>query len=185
MNESIYLKELFERVFNLNHNLKVDHPDSIYLLGFIDEHFNDLEKNTKEALKSLNRAYKIINCYGKTFREIVHDLKGVKYNTNQLAWESLKDIQLNSNLVIVLRELSKAKLNRERYLCFKGLIKNLDDAFYDDIQPKSDLIFIDSASFLEKNFKEIGLYWVYNIWPNNQTLSECFVKLFYLNRNIN
>ncbi len=186
MNESIYLKELFQRVFDSNHNVKAGHnPDSIFLIGFIDEHFNDLEKNTKQALKSLKKTYKFINCKGKTFREIVQDIKGVKYPTEHDAMVSLKDIQLNSNLVIVFRELSKAKLYREKYLYFRGLIKHLDDAHYKNIQPKSDLIFIDSASFLERHFEEIGLYLVYNIWPNNQTLSEYFVKMFYLKRNAN
>jgi len=181
MDNSKYLKVLLERVILTNHEFRNgSNPDSIYLVGFTEEHLDELEKNVKDALKALKKVYKIVECVNKNFIDIVEELSGIKYKTNQHAYEALKQVQLNNNIVIILKQfsLSKSK-NRAAGLCH-GLIKNLDDAHFDNIHPQSDLIFIDYASFLEKHFEEIGPYVVYNIWPNNQTLQEYFTQLFYL-----
>ena len=187
MDDSKFMKELLRRVFDTNHKVLRGHnSNSIYLIGFNKEQFKELEENVKLAVKSLERVYKFVNCANKTFIEIVEEIVSVKYKTNYEAGKVLEQVQMKSNIVIILREFSKSKIKKSDVaMYFKTLIKNLDDAHFENIHPLSDLIFIDYASFLEKNFNEIGLYLVYNLWPNNQTLQEHFTKFMYLKTNSN
>ena len=186
MKESNYLKKLFEKVFHTNHKVKRGQThDSVYLIGLNNESINNLARNSKVALLTLKREFKIINCKNKTFKEIAKDLCGEMYSSEKKAWDAMEDIQLYKDIVIVFKELSKAKLYREKIFYFKNLIKITDDAHYKGISPKSDIVFIDSATFLEKYYEEIGLYLVYNLWPNNESLSEFLVKSFHLKSNLN
>lgn len=151
---SKYLKVLIERVLYSNHNVRYGkNPDSIYLIGFNKNQFDDLEINLKDAIRALNKIYRIVNCNCKTFLEIVEEITGKKFKTNHIAWTALKEYQLFENNVLILREMSKSKINYDLPGVFHTLIKNLDDAHFNNVHPKSDLIFIDYAAFLEKKLE--------------------------------
>jgi hypothetical protein len=65
---------------------------------------------------------------------------------------------LDTDYVLVFIGLSQSRLNRDKGGLNRSIIKINDDAHFKKISPRSDLVFIDQASFLEKNFKQLGNY---------------------------
>jgi hypothetical protein len=65
---------------------------------------------------------------------------------------------LDTDHVLVFNGLSKSRINRNKADLTRSIIKINDDAHFKNINPRSDLVFIDQASFLEKNFKQLKIY---------------------------
>ena len=59
---------------------------------------------------------------------------------------------------MVVQELSRSSIRARKADYARSLIKILDDAHFDGIQPSSDLIFIDYGDFLHRSWSSIGTY---------------------------
>ncbi len=85
-------------------------------------------------------------------------LYGTKPNSKRDAWNMFKEIQLNLDKVIVISNLSQSKVPSSKSSQARSLIKINDDAHFEAIKPKSDLVFVDYASFLQRSWSELGPY---------------------------
>ncbi|MCK4258357.1 MAG: hypothetical protein KAX49_05230 [Halanaerobiales bacterium] len=93
-----------------------------------------------------------------TFRQLGEQLTGDAYSRNYEAREAIRKELLYSDKVFIISELSKMKSNIKKESVVGFLIKTIDDAHFDNITPKSQLVFIDYAKFLQKTWKYIGSY---------------------------
>lgn len=145
-----------------NHEiLNGKNPNSIYLAGFTEEHLDSLADNVRDGLHCNKKPNHYIDMTGKTKTYFYESLIGYKAKRDD--WEKLFDDCLyNTNQVLVIKGLSKAKYRGVEIL-FRELIKTLDDAHNKGIHPKTDIVFIDYPSFLQKHYKSIGPYLATNL----------------------
>lgn len=54
--------------------------------------------------------------------------------------------------------ISKSKIPSGKADYARSIIKINDDAHFKNIFPKSDIIFVDSAAFLERSWEQLGTY---------------------------
>ncbi|HBA43124.1 MAG TPA: hypothetical protein DCZ07_09130 [Alphaproteobacteria bacterium] len=64
---------------------------------------------------------------------------------------------MTDNMTSVLEDISRSKVSN-RAVFVREILKMLDDAHFSGHRPTSDVIFIDSASFLEKGWRLIAPY---------------------------
>jgi len=140
---------LFHSSFNTNAG---------FIQIFNERQINSISSRTEEALKWLNRRYILIDCKDKTIKGIGVNLSHEKCNSFYDFFKSLQYYLLETNHVLVFKEFSKSKITRNKSDLTRSIIKINDDAHIKGITPLSDIIFIDHASFLQKAWKNIGLY---------------------------
>lgn len=145
-----------------NHEiLKGHNPNCVYLAAFTPEHIELLEKDVLSGLSCTKIPHKLIDMTAKTENEIYEAIIGNKVPKSKI--NSLVEEQLfNTRQILVIKSLSKSKCTQKEII-YRWLIKILDDAHYKNVHPKTDLVFIDYASFLEKHFSSIGGYLTTNL----------------------
>lgn len=152
-------KLFLHALFYKNHQrLKGVNPNAAFIQIFDETNTNHIVKLTEEALVWLQRKYLIIDCRGKGIRNIGSDLPYERCNTFSDFYRLIQHYLLETDYVLVFIGLSQSRLNRDKGGLNRSIIKINDDAHFKDISPRSDLVFIDQASFLEKNFKQLGSY---------------------------
>ena len=153
----LFLHSLF---YNNHERLNGSNPNAGFIQIFNDCQINSISNRTEEALKWLNRRYIIIECRDKTLKEIGANLPHEKENCNNFYdfFMALQYYLLQTNYVLVFKELSKSKIARNKSDLTRTIIKINDDAHIKKINPSSDILFIDHASFLQKSWKTVGLY---------------------------
>ena len=152
-------KLFLSALFYKNHKIKEGHnPNAGFLVGFNPDIVEYIVHQIESALKSIGRKYIVIEANEKTFIECINPLVNKNHNTSHDAFLSLKEILLNSDKVVVFKEFSKCKWKTNKGSMVRGIIKILDDAHIKGIRPISDLLFVDYASFLEKNWDYVSTY---------------------------
>ena len=151
----LFLHSLF---YNNHERLKGSNPNAGFIQIFNESQIDSISNRTEEALKWLNRRYILIDCKDKTIKGIGADLPYEKCNSFYDFFRSLQYYLLETNHVLVFKELSKSKITRNKSDLTRSIIKINDDAHFKGITPLSDIIFIDHASFLQKAWENIGLY---------------------------
>ena len=68
------------------------------------------------------------------------------------------EILLKSNKVVVISGISKSKIASRKSDYARSIIKINDDAQLSNISPASDIVFVDSAAFLEKSWRQLNVY---------------------------
>lgn len=146
-------------LFYENHKSRGKNPNSGFVVCFQEDEMKFHAERIMEAVQWDNREGILISAEGKSVREIAKGITGIGYKDNYDAAIAIEDVLLNSDKVLVIQGLSKMKSSIGSKSGFaRSLIKVLDDAHFKNIQPKADLIFIDSAKFLQNSWKDIGTY---------------------------
>lgn len=155
---SLFLNCLFYNNHNTTNDIKTG-----FLIGFEEDHLNQIENNICNVLKKLNRPYIVVNAKNKTFIKIYGDMATSYFKSREEAHYEV-DSQFNiSNKVFIIREFSGAKID-SKGSSILGLIKMrektefINDTHFKRVHPDSDLIFIDYANFLQKVWDKIGYY---------------------------
>jgi len=146
-------------LFYQNHVLTNKNPNTGFVVCYSNE---QIEANTDAIINAVEwemRKPHVINAAGKTYRQLGEILTGFPHRENYEVSKSFKEVLLTDDRVIVFQGLSNMKTTLENKIRYAyGLIKVLDDAHFDGIIPKADLIFIDYARFLQDAWKNIGAY---------------------------
>jgi hypothetical protein len=143
-------------LFYENHKLLQGcHHRAGFLIGFDSAGIEGLTREIKAVLKNLDREYILIDANGKTFNQCIQIFTGKKYHTLNNPFADLRKILLNTEKVVIFKELSKCKLKNNKSSMVRSIIKILVDAHFNDIRPLSDLLFVDYAEFLQKSWEYI------------------------------
>jgi hypothetical protein len=150
----LFLHALF---YNNHERLKGVNPNAGFIQVFDEADINSIVKATEDALVWLQRKYLIFDCKDKGIRDIGKSLP-VNCNTLSDFMRSMQHYLLDTDHVLVFNGLSNSRINRNKADLTRSIIKINDDAHFKNISPRSDLVFIDQASFLEKKFKQLKIY---------------------------
>jgi hypothetical protein len=149
----------FRYYFHLNHRIKKGvNPKCAFVVAFHENRIEPIMRHTENSLQHLEREYKIFDLKGKRVRQISVDLPCEYFDVTNDLLSHLIDLLLNTDNVILIKELSLFTTQHNKTNIAKSLIKALDEAHYDNIIPKADLVFVDYASFLQRSWKSIGAY---------------------------
>ena len=146
-------------LFYQNHVQRSKNPNAGFVVCYSDEQITANTSAIINAVEWEKRKSLLINATDKTYRQLGEMLTGFPHRENYEVIKSFKEVLLTADKVIVIQGLSMMKTtleNKRRYAY--GLIKVLDDAHFDGIIPKADLIFVDYARFLQDTWKNIGSY---------------------------
>lgn len=152
-------KLFIHTLFLENHHQKSHNPNSGFVVCFQEDEMTYHKERILEAIQWEGREAVFVSAAGKSIREIGEAITGDTYRDNYRAAKAVEDILLNSNKVLVIQGISRMKASSDSKSGFaRSLIKDLDDAHFKGIKPQSDLIFIDSAKFLQDSWANIGAY---------------------------
>lgn len=160
-NASSIINIVMETIRTNHEILNGKNPNSIYLAGFTEDHLNNLADNVLSGLHCNQKPNHYIDMTDQTKTYFYESLFGYKASRDD--WGKLFDDCLyNTNQVLVIKGLSKSKYRGVQFL-YRELIKALDDAHIYGIHPKTDIVFIDYPSFLQKHYDYIGPYLTTNL----------------------
>lgn len=137
-------------------------PNSIYLAGINKTHIDDLADDAKNILACANMSYHFLDASQLTLHQLYKSIANLNDSFYDDLYEGVTKTLYEMNQVFIIKNISKLK-SRDRVLICRELIKILDDAHLKGVHPRADLIFVDSAVFLEKNYNTIGNYLSTNI----------------------
>ncbi len=149
----LFLHSLFMANRGISRN-----PNAGYFMCFTEEQVAHNTAKVLEALKWLDRTFIHIDAKDCTFGDMAAQLSGTKPSGTRDAWIMFEEILWNSDKVIVLSSLSRSKIPSRKSSQARSLIKINDDAHIKGIKPKSDLVFVDYAAFLQRSWSELGPY---------------------------
>ena len=125
-----------------------------------------------EILQRLNRRTILVDCTGLSAMEIYRRVSGTNGNT-EVAYKACETVLLNDNVAVVFKDISQSKISHRAGFA-RSLLKIGDDAHFQDYRPVSDVIFVDSASFLHNGWdliapytKQFGPINSFDIWLQN------------------
>jgi hypothetical protein len=173
--KDIKLQERLHEIYNLNsvNNYKLflcslfyenheilqgKNPRGGFLIGFDSDRINGLISEVINTLKSLGREYILIDANGKTFHQSIQHISGRKKDPLYNPFKDLKEILLNSNKVVIFKEISKCKSRINKLTLVRSIVKTIDDSHCEDRKPLSDILFVDYADCLQKSWKHISSY---------------------------
>ncbi len=162
---TLFLKNLFYR----NHDKKRGiNPNTGFMVGFHEDHLLKMRETCCNSLLRMKRPFYEVDAKNKTYIEIVRELTNEHITCTGKALESMKAFLYESDSVIIISNFSSSKVkSKGRYL--RRFIKILDDAHIHDMFPKSDLIIIDYANFLQRVWQDIGYYLSILVYDHNET----------------
>ncbi len=149
---SVFLKVLFHRNRGVTGNRNAG-----FLVAFSDEQMEGMRDSCCKALARMGRPVRVINAAGKRYIEIVSETTGVELSSKWSASEAMTSLLEDSEDVVFIEAFSRSLANNKSgYL--RDWIKTLDDAHLKNKTPRCDLIFLDSAAFLQRVWPSIGPY---------------------------
>ncbi|MFI3196920.1 MAG: hypothetical protein QX196_01205 [Methylococcaceae bacterium] len=149
-------KLFLHNLYSLNRQNR--NPNSGYFVSFSAEEFILNKNKIVEANEWLERQTILIDAKNATFKEMAKQLYGTSPKNIMEAWNMFQDTLLKSNNVIVISNISQSKIPSGKSDYVRYLIKINDNARIKGVNSKSDILFIDSASFLERSWDSIGPY---------------------------
>jgi len=138
-------------------NREARNPNAGYFMCFNEEQVAHNTTKVLEALQWLDRVPVLIDAKDRSFTDMAAKLSGVKPGSKRDAWNMFKEVLLTDK-VIVITNLSRSKISSRKSSQARSLIKINDDAHFDGIKPRSDLVFVDYAAFLQRSWSELGPY---------------------------
>ncbi|MCC5911355.1 MAG: hypothetical protein JJT76_13040 [Clostridiaceae bacterium] len=146
-------------LFHENHSVQYKNPNSGYVIYYSDEHLESSSNDIVKALEWMGRDYILIDAANKTFKQLEEYLLPFHSRTKYEVFKEFENMLLNSDKVLILKNISKLKGSKDAKIKnARSFIKVLDDAHFKNITPKADIIFIDTARFLEDAWDNIGIY---------------------------
>ena len=162
------LSEIIEMTFTENHLIQNgQNPNQLYFAGINKKELDRLEYFSTQYLKMVERKFIVIESKELTINKIISDTLiklEIEIEKKTDAWLSKRfyDVLYFQDVVIIFKELSLSKTPNIQVF-FREFIKVLDDAHMKNIKPRGDIVFIDYASFLEKQDEYISSYLKTNI----------------------
>lgn len=146
-------------LFYENHVVALGHnPNAGFVAVFGEDDIERVIPQLEEALKWAEREYIVVRAAGRTFRELGEPLTGFRPRTAEEAFEAYQRTLLTTDKVVVVAGISKSKFGKKRADIARALVKIIDDAHFQEIRPRADLIFVDHASFLQSSWYELVTY---------------------------
>jgi len=148
----------FSGVFESNHRTPTNpNPQCIYLPAYTTGHLNTLETLARKALAELGRNTVYVDALDKTGLAICEAITNQAFRTAGDGFNAVAEMIAETDTVLVIKGFSEAKMSHKGGFA-RGLIKCLDDAHIHGRRQEGDVVFVDYASFLEKNWGQIGPY---------------------------
>ena len=145
-------------LFMDNHEVADEiNPNAGFIVCFSGKQIKDATESVAKEISALNRTHLILDAAGKSLAAMAEDLSGARHRTHYDAFQEFERTLLHSDTVLIVKAISRAKV-KDRAGLARSLVKIGDDAHFKGIRPRSDLIFIDYAEFLQKSWDEIGIY---------------------------
>jgi len=135
-----------------------DNPNSGFVMAFDLKQMDRAMKQLEDAVRWTGRVPLILDARDRTFCQLADVMTNHIHRTRQDAYNGFRRMLLETDKVIVIRELSASKLGADKPGKARSLIKILDDAHFDGVTPRASLIFLDYAAFLQKAWRKIGIY---------------------------
>lgn len=157
-----YVHSLILDTFKRNKRDKKHNAFAVFL-AYLDEQQKEslLDVSLSVALLQ-ERTHHVIHCKEKTLMEIAEDITESTFRTRYDAFCAISDVLINNDEVFVFCDLSKIKDNDKKGF-HRAIIKEIERDALDEKISQSDVIFLDSPSFLEKNWESLGVYLSTNI----------------------
>ena len=151
-------KFFFMSLFIDNHEVADGiNPNAGFLIGFSDKQVENAAEAAEKELTALGRRHIVIDATGKSLTGLGEELSVIRHTTRRAAFGEFQKVLLETDTALVVKWMSRAK-GPHRPGLVRSLIKILDDAHFKNIHPTSDLIFVDTAGFLQKGWEDIGAY---------------------------
>jgi hypothetical protein len=146
-----------------------DKYNALFLVGFSPSHLDYLAKELKEIVSNLLREVTLLDARGKSLIQMCTEVTGLTVRTNYEAENAIKDHLANTDMVLIIREISAAGFTNHRRgeagFQAQGLIKALENVREQSGNLRGDLVFVDYASFLEKAWVDLEVYVEFNVPP--------------------
>ncbi len=172
-----YLKSLLTIVFMETYYISDNkNPTSIFLIGFTQSQLNSVERETTDSLSEINRDYRIIDCENLAEKEII-DVINKKYSYSMdEALNNLQKTFKNDQIVYIVKNLSNSRIAGEKGVYARNMMDILQKSNKNSLSSRTDIIFIDYASFLEKNWDLLGNHIIYNYLTKSDELQQLLTK---------
>ena len=151
-------KLFLHALYTSNHRDKKANPNAGYCVSFTEEHFKNHLTKISEANEWLQRKTLLVDAKNCTFKKIASQLYGIAPRSETEAWNMFYEILLKSSNVVVISGISISKIPSRKSDYARSIIKINDDAHLSNIFPASDIVFVDSAAFLERSWQQLGTY---------------------------
>jgi hypothetical protein len=150
----LFLQSLFianQRNDNIN-------PNAGYFASFSEKQIGNNVIKIVNALEWLGREYILIEARNCTFKNMARQLYGDSPNSMRNAWLMFEEILLKSDKVLIISDISQSKIPTRKSWHARSMIKTNDDAHLRGIKPRSEILFVDYACFLQRSWPELGTY---------------------------
>lgn len=151
-------KLFLHKLFTDNQRKEGINPNAGFFVSFSEEQINENFKKIEDLLNWLGRSYIVIDANDCTLKNMARQIYGAEARSTHDAWVIFQDILLNSNIVIVIANISKSKISSGKSWHARSVIKINDDAHLKGIKPRSEILFVDYACFLQRSWSELGTY---------------------------
>ncbi len=150
--------EFLREVFAENHVARNgQNPQAAFLAAWADHQIDRLAERAQKASQQLGRKPVVVDAAHKTPLSLYSDIAGGEFRSINDAAEIVADMLYNDDVVLIIKAISRLKDNgKGRHA--RWIAKVIDDAHFDRVHPKGDIVFVDCASFLEKSYRVLGPY---------------------------
>jgi hypothetical protein len=149
------LELFFRKIFLENAQGREDRYTAIpFLLGYKPEHLETLEYNALLILANLQKKTVQIDAKGKGYIDLAREFTGGSYRTNYEAWNAFEKRLIDTDVTILLKNLSKSKIRGAGGLV-RDLYNSLDQA---KDSTTAEIVLMDNARFLENEWLWFGEY---------------------------
>lgn len=138
-------------------NKYYDNKDLICLYGFTQKDLDRGEQMLKDLLGE--RRYIFIDAINKTGTQVIREIAR-NSGESWVLWEALKNVLFHDEIIVIVKNISKSKISGKTEGGFvRSIFKTIDDAHITEkITPKSILVLLDLASYIEKLHERMGSY---------------------------
>jgi hypothetical protein len=145
-------------LFTANHRIENINPNAGYFVSFTEEHVNQNVNRITNALEWLDRKFVLIDAENCTFKDMAKQIYGIKPKNTHDAWIAFQEFLLKSQDVLIISNISQSKIPSRKSGFARSIIKINDDAHFRGIKPNSDIVFVDTACFLQRYWKDFEIY---------------------------
>jgi hypothetical protein len=160
-----YLEQFFQTHFRVNHRPENKNFNALFLVGFTPDHLQLLASRACQVSTLLNHRVMSIDVRGKSYVDMCKEITCKQDKDSCMGEESLRQFLYEENVVLIIKEMSAMKTRSQSRSVqqIQGMIKLLDNAHLENVRPKTDLVFVDYAGFLQKHWEELGNYVEVNV----------------------
>lgn len=150
--------DFLRQLFTQNHiDLDGKNPQTAFLVAWQDHQIDRLADLAQHASTRLGRKSVLVDAANKTPRSFYNDIAGAQARSANEAAHIVADMLYDDDVVVIIKAISKLNDTGKNQHA-RWIAKVIDDAHFDRVHPKADIVFVDYASFLEKSYRVLGPY---------------------------